>query len=360
MIFFTSISNFDCHLIVITENFISTWLIAIHALEEGMQITQRPRRNRRTEVLRNLIAETTLRTEQLIYPVFLCEGQDQKIEIKSMPGQFRFSAELLLKEIADCIQHGVKSFALFPAIADSLKTSDAIESLNPSGLLPTAVKKIKDRFPDTCIITDVALDPYSSDGHDGIVKNGQIVNDETVEALCKMALVQAQAGADMVAPSDMMDGRVGEIRKHLDAEGFSQTGILAYSAKYASSFYGPFRDALDSAPKFGDKKTYQMDPRNSREALLEADLDIQEGADMIMVKPALAYLDVIQLLKQNFSTPVAAYNVSGEYAMIKAAAQNGWLNGEKAMMESLTAIHRAGADIILTYFAKEAAKILNK
>ncbi|MGZ3797832.1 MAG: porphobilinogen synthase, partial [Pseudobdellovibrionaceae bacterium] len=206
----------------------------------------------------------------------------------------------------------------------------------------------------------VALDPYSSDGHDGIVKNGQILNDETIEVLVKMALTQAKAGADMVAPSDMMDGRVGEIRKALDSEGFTQTGILAYSAKYASSFYGPFRDALESAPKFGDKKTYQMDPRNSREALLEAELDSQEGADILMVKPALAYLDIIQLLKQNSTLPIAAYNVSGEYAMIKAAAQNGWLDGEKAMMESLISIRRAGADIILTYFAKEAALVLNR
>lgn len=323
-----------------------------------MDISHRPRRNRRTEALRNLVAETRLSAEQLIFPVFLCEGKEQKIEIKSMPGQYRFSADLLLKEIAECLTLGVKSFALFPAIQDSLKNSRGDESLNPNGLLPTTVKKIKDRFPEACLITDVALDPYSSDGHDGIVEKGQILNDETVEILAKMALVQAKAGADMVAPSDMMDGRVGAIRKALDQEGFHHTGILAYSAKYASSFYGPFREALESAPKFGDKKTYQMDPRNSREALLEASLDVNEGADILMVKPALAYLDVIQLLKQNFRTPIAAYNVSGEYAMIKAAAQNGWLDGEKAMMESLIAIRRAGADIILTYFAKEAAKVL--
>jgi len=325
-----------------------------------MDIRHRPRRNRRTPALRNMIAETALRTDQLIFPLFLCEGKDQKTAIKSMPGQFRFSADNLLKEIAECQALGIYSFALFPAVSDSLKTSLAEESFNPKGLLPSTVKMIKDKFPDSCIITDVALDPYSSDGHDGIVKNGKILNDETIEVLVKMSLAQARAGADMVAPSDMMDGRIGEIRKALDSEGFTDTGILAYSAKYASSFYGPFRDALDSAPKFGDKKTYQMDPRNSREALLEAELDVQEGADIIMVKPALAYLDVIQLLKQNFSTPIAAYNVSGEYAMIKAAAQNGWLDGEKAMMESLMAIRRAGADVILTYFAKEAARILSK
>lgn len=323
-----------------------------------MDIFNRPRRNRRSPVIRNMIAETSFSADNLIFPLFLCEGQDQKIAIKSMPGQFRLSADLLLKEIAECQALGIHSFALFPAINEALKNSTAEESFNPTGLLPTTVKKIKDKFSETCIITDVALDPYSSDGHDGLVRDGQILNDETIEVLVKMALTQAKAGADMVAPSDMMDGRVGEIRKALDSEGFEQTGILAYSAKYASSFYGPFRDALDSAPKFGDKKTYQMDPRNSREALLEAGLDVQEGADMIMVKPALAYLDVIQLLKQNFTTPVAAYNVSGEYAMIKAAAQNGWLDGEKAMMESLLAIRRAGADVILTYFAKEAARVL--
>jgi porphobilinogen synthase len=307
-----------------------------------------------------MIAETSLNSDHLIYPLFLCEGQDQKIAIKSMPGQFRLSSDNLLKEIAECQALGIHSFALFPAIKDALKNSQGDESFNPAGLLPTTVKRIKDKFPDSCIITDVALDPYSSDGHDGILKNGQILNDETIEVLVKMSLAQAKAGADMVAPSDMMDGRVGEIRKALDSEGFTQTGILAYSAKYASSFYGPFREALDSAPKFGDKKTYQMDPRNSREALLEANLDIQEGADMIMVKPALAYLDIIQLLKQNCTKPIAAYNVSGEYAMIKAAAQNGWLDGEKAMMESLISIRRAGADIILTYFAKEAALVLHK
>lgn len=325
-----------------------------------MDIKHRPRRNRRKPAIRNLIAETSLHTDQFIYPLFLCEGQDQKVAIKSMPGQFRLSADLLLKEIAECQTLGVHSFALFPAIHDSLKNSAASESHNIKGLLPSTVQKIKDKFPDSFIITDVALDPYSSDGHDGLVKNGEILNDETIEVLVKMALTQAKAGADMVAPSDMMDGRIGEIRKALDNEGFTQTGILAYSAKYASAFYGPFRDALDSAPKFGDKKTYQMDPRNSREALLEAELDVTEGADIIMVKPALAYLDVIQLLKQNFSTPVAAYNVSGEYAMIKAAAQNGWLDGEKAMMESLMSIRRAGADMILTYFAKEAAQVLAK
>jgi porphobilinogen synthase len=323
-----------------------------------MDIPHRPRRNRRSSVIRNLVAETSLHTDQLIYPVFLCEGQNQKLAIKSMPGQSRMSADVLLQEIEGCLRLGLRSFALFPAVSTALKNSQASESYNPEGLLPDTVRKIKARFPETCIITDVALDPYSTDGHDGLVKGGEIVNDETIEVLCRMALVQAAAGADMVAPSDMMDGRVGEIRKALDEKGFTNTGILAYSAKYASSFYGPFRDALDSAPKFGDKKTYQMDPRNAREALLEAELDLQQGADILMVKPAMAYLDVIQLLKQNFSCPIAAYNVSGEYAMIKAAAENGWIDGEKAMMESLISIRRAGADIILTYFAKEAAALL--
>jgi porphobilinogen synthase len=323
-----------------------------------MDNLHRPRRNRRTEALRNMIAETTLRTDQLVYPVFLCDGKDQKIEIQSMPGQYRFSADQLLMEIEACVKLGINSFALFPAIHDSLKNSRGDEALNANGLLPSTVRKIKDQFPDCCIITDVALDPYSSDGHDGIVQEGQILNDESVEVLAQMALTQARAGADMVAPSDMMDGRVGEIRRALDAEGFEHTGILAYAAKYASSFYGPFRDALESAPKFGDKKTYQMDPRNSREAITEATLDVNEGADIIMVKPALAYLDIIQLLKQNFTVPVAAFNVSGEYAMIKAAAKNGWLDEEKAMMESLIAIRRAGADVILTYFAKDAARSL--
>lgn len=323
-----------------------------------MDITHRPRRNRRTEVLRNLVAETSLQANQLIYPVFLMEGSGKKIEIKSMPGQFRMSADVLLKELEECIGLGIRSFALFPAVSDSLKNSSASEALNPEGLLPTTVRQLKKAFPETCLITDIALDPYSSDGHDGLVRNGEIINDETIEVLAKMALVHAEAGADIVAPSDMMDGRVGEIRKALDDKRFTGTGILAYSAKYASSFYGPFRDALDSAPKFGDKKTYQMDPRNAREALTEAELDLAQGADMIMVKPALAYLDVIQLLKQNFSAPIAAYNVSGEYAMIKAAAEKGWLDGDRAMMESLMAIKRAGADIILTYFAKDAARLL--
>jgi porphobilinogen synthase len=251
---------------------------------------------------------------------------------------------------------GIYSFALFPNISESLKDKYATESYNNEGLYLKALRDIKKYFPESCIMTDVAMDPYSSDGHDGIVENGEILNDQTLEVLGRMAVAQAQAGADIVGPSDMMDGRVGYIRQELDNEGFTKVSIMAYSAKYASAFYGPFRDALDSAPKFGDKKTYQMDPANKREALIEAQLDFEEGADFLMVKPALPYLDVIKNLSDNFDLPIAAYNVSGEYAMIKAAAQNGWLDGDKAMFECLTSIKRAGAKIILTYFAKEFAQ----
>lgn len=323
-----------------------------------MLLTHRPRRNRKTLSLREMVAETQLNVSQLIWPLFLVEGQDQASAIKTMPGVFRFSPDRLLKEIERGHSLGLKSIALFPALNEKLKDSYGKESLNRDGLLPLTLRKIKDRFPDVTVITDVALDPYSSDGHDGIVRNGEILNDESVDVLVKMALVQAECGADFVAPSDMMDGRVGEIRKALDAGGFEQTGILAYSAKYASSFYGPFRDALDSAPKFGDKKTYQMDFRNGREALREVELDIAEGADIVMVKPALSYLDIIAKIKERVNVPVAAYNVSGEYAMIKAAAQAGMIDETKAMVETLYSMRRAGADMILTYFAPEMAKYL--
>ncbi len=321
-------------------------------------LTHRPRRLRKSSALRELIAETHLSTSELIWPVFVTGGKNSQEKINSMPGVFRFSPDLLAKEIGAAMKLGIHSFALFPAIESKLKDSHGRESLNPNGLLPTTVKMLKDKFPDANIITDVALDPYSSDGHDGIVRNGEILNDETVEVLAQMAVTQARAGADLVAPSDMMDGRVGAIRRALDQEGFTQVGIMAYSAKYASAFYGPFRDALQSAPKFGDKKTYQMDFRNSREAVREAQLDIREGADIVMVKPALSYLDVIQTLKAHVKVPVAAYNVSGEYAMIKAAEAAGMLDGTKAMVESLYSIKRAGADMILTYFAVEMAKYL--
>lgn len=323
-----------------------------------MDLIQRPRRNRRTQVIRDLVAETDLRSSQLVLPVFLCEGKDQRQEIGSMPGIARFSADLMLKEIGNARKLGINSFAFFPALNESLKDSHGKESWNPNGLLPTTLRRIKDQYPDVNLITDVALDPYSSDGHDGVVRDGEIINDETVEILCKMAVVQAQAGADMVAPSDMMDGRVGAIRKALDENNCHGTGILAYSAKYASSFYGPFRDALDSAPKFGDKKTYQMDYRNKREALREVELDIQEGADIVMVKPAMSYLDIIALIKGHVNVPVAAYNISGEYSMIKAAAKAGMMDETKAMVESLYSMKRAGADVIFTYFALPMAEWL--
>lgn len=323
-----------------------------------MDLIQRPRRNRRTEVIRNLTAETDLRSSQLVLPVFLCDGKDQKQAISTMPGIARMSPDVMLKEIGAALKLGIRSFALFPALQDSLKDSHGKESWNPQGLLPTTLRRIKDQYSDVNLITDVALDPYSSDGHDGIVRNGEILNDETVEVLCKMAVVQAQAGADMVAPSDMMDGRVGAMRKALDNNNCHNTGIISYSVKYASSFYGPFREALESAPKFGDKKTYQMDYRNKREALREVDLDIHEGADIVMVKPAMSYLDIIALVKNHVHVPVAAYNVSGEYAMIKAAAKAGMLDETKAMVESLYSMKRAGADIIFTYFAVPMAEWL--
>jgi porphobilinogen synthase len=324
-----------------------------------MNIPYRPRRNRKSQVIRDMVEETSLSVKNLIFPLFLTEGSKKKIEISSMPGIYRFSPDEVLKEIEACLNFGIKSFAPFPHFEENKKDKYATISYSNDNYYLKTISEIKKHFPETCIITDVAMDPYSSDGHDGIVENGEILNDETLTILGKMALAQAQAGADMVAPSDMMDGRVGYIRKILDDNGFTNVSIMAYTAKYASSFYGPFRDALDSAPKAGDKKTYQMNPANSREALLEAELDQVEGADFLMVKPAIAYLDVIKLLKDNFNLPIAAYNVSGEYAMIKAAAEKGWINGEKAMQECLLGIRRAGADVILTYFAKEFA-LLNK
>ena len=321
---------------------------------------RRPRRNRKSASIRAMIEETTLSINDFIYPLFLIEGLGKKEEITSMPGIYRFSLDVLLKEIQECVNLGIKGFCIFPSLCDNKKDKYATESYNLNSLYNKALLKIKTQFKDVVIMTDIAMDPYSSDGHDGIVENGEILNDETLEILGKMALAQAKSGADILGPSDMMDGRVGYIRKVLDEAGYSQVSIMSYTAKYASAFYGPFRDALDSAPKFGDKKTYQMNPANTREALIEADLDIEEGADMIMVKPALAYLDIIKLLKDNYNVPISAYNVSGEYAMIKAADEKGWLDGEKAMMESLLSIKRAGADIIITYFAKEAARLLNK
>lgn len=325
---------------------------------KDMNQLQRPRRNRQSPSIREMLAETQLSARQLIYPIFLCDGKSQVQAIKTMPGQFRYSVDEFIKRIPKWRELGLVSFALFPKIKDELKDSLGSEGLNKNGFLPNAVRRIKDQFPDITLITDVALDPYSSDGHDGIVKNGEILNDETVEQLSQMALVQAEAGADYVAPSDMMDGRVKEIRRTLEQNGYQKTGIIAYSAKYASSFYGPFRDALDSAPKAGDKKTYQMDFRNSKEALLEVQLDIKQGADIVMVKPALSYLDIIQQVKRNSLVPVAAYNVSGEYAMVKAAGSAGMIDETKVMVEILYSIKRAGADIIFTYHAPEMAEWL--
>ncbi len=321
-------------------------------------IVQRPRRLRRTETLRRMVRETSLRVEDLIYPLFVMEGEGQREGVPSMPGCYRYTLDLLLDEVKEAYELGLGAIALFPLIPSEQKDNAGTESYNPDGLVPRAVRAIKQAVPDILVITDVALDPYSSEGHDGIVQDGKILNDETVAVLVRQALVQAEAGADFVAPSDMMDGRVGAIRRALDAEGWINVGILAYSAKYASAYYGPFRDALDSAPKFGDKKTYQMDAANSREAIKEVDLDIAEGADIVMVKPALAYLDIICQIKQHTNLPVAAYNVSGEYAMIKAAAEQGWIDEKKVIVETLMSMKRAGADLILTYFAKEVALML--
>lgn len=304
-----------------------------------------------------MVAETVLRKTQLIHPLFIQEGNKLKTEISSMPDFFRFSPDLILKEIEESLKLGIQNFILFPQIEEKLKDKKATLSYKKNNLYLKMIQSMKKEFPDATIITDVAMDPYSSDGHDGFVENGKILNDESLVILGKIALAQAESGADILGPSDMMDGRVGYIRDILDKNGFSDVAIMSYTAKYASSFYGPFRDALGSAPKAGDKKTYQMDPRNAKEALLEAELDFQEGADYLMVKPALAYLDIIQSIKQNFPIPVVAYNVSGEYAMIKAAARLGWLDESKAMVESLIAIKRAGADIIITYFAKDFAKL---
>jgi porphobilinogen synthase len=314
---------------------------------------RRPRRNRQSEAIRTLSQENHVTADDLIFPLFLLEGKNKKEEVDSMPGIYRFTIDLMLREIEDCLKLGIRSFDVFPVVAESYKDTMATQSYNPGFFYLTALKAIKSNFPEAHIITDVAMDPYSSDGHDGIVQDGKILNDETLEVLGKMALAQAESGIDMIGPSDMMDGRIGYLREVLDQNGFQEVGIMSYTAKYASAFYGPFRDALDSAPKFGDKKSYQMNPANRTEALIEGQLDYEEGADVLMVKPALAYLDVIRELKENFPLPIAAYNVSGEYAMIKAADNKGWLDGTQAMRESLLSIKRAGADMILSYFSKE-------
>ena len=316
----------------------------------------RPRRNRANSSVRGMVRETRISLEQLVYPLFLLEDKQAIQPILSMPGISRFGLEKLMVEVDECMNAGVTNFILFPAVDEKHKDKYASYSLDASNFYLTAIRELKKRFPEAIFISDVAMDPYSSDGHDGLVINNQIVNDETLPILSAMAVAQAEAGFDIIGPSDMMDGRVGEIRDALDNQGFVNVGIMSYTAKYASAFYGPFREALDSAPKSGDKMTYQMDYANRKEALREAELDEEEGADFLMVKPALCYLDVIRDLSNYSSLPIAAYNVSGEYAMLKAAAERGWLDYNKAMPEMLTSIARSGASVILTYFAKEYAQ----
>ncbi len=324
-------------------------------------MTYRPRRNRSSKSIRNLVRENILTTNDLIAPLFVIEGENTSIAIDSMPGQARLSIDLLVKEVVELWNLGVSCVSLFPALDDSKKDKYATESYNDNGLFQRAIRAVKEACPEILIMTDVAMDPYSSDGHDGVVAdNGEILNDETLEILANMAISQARAGSDIIGPSDMMDGRVGYIRDALDDAGFTETLIMSYTAKYASAFYGPFRDALDSAPKSGDKKTYQMDYANKREAIRETILDEQEGADILMVKPGLSYLDIISDMRANTTLPIAAYNVSGEYAMVKAASERGWVDGEAVMMEMLMAFKRAGCNMILTYFAKEAALVLNR
>lgn len=307
-----------------------------------------------------MVEETKIGSEHLIYPIFLKDGTNVKEEISSLPNNFRWSIDRLLPEIEACMKLGVMTYDLFPAVEEQLKDKTATYSYAEDNFYLHAIRKLKETFPEIVLMSDVAMDPYSSDGHDGLVENGIILNDETLPILSKMSLAQAQAGIDIIGPSDMMDGRVGSIRETLDINGFTDVSIMSYSVKYASAFYGPFRDALNSAPKHGDKKTYQMNPANKREALLEAELDFMEGADMLMVKPALCYLDVIHVLKENFNIPITAYNVSGECAMVYAAAANGWLNYDLAISEMLLSMRRAGADAILTYFAKDFATLLKK
>lgn len=323
-----------------------------------MFLSNRNRILRRSPAIRAMVAETRLHPEDFIVPLFIDDGNQTTVEIPSMPGYYRRTLDLTVQEVRDLRALGLKSVLLFIKCPEHLKDNQGQEAVNPQGLMQRSIRAIKEAVPDMVVMTDVALDPYSSFGHDGIVENQQILNDATVEVLTAMSISHAQAGADFVAPSDMMDGRIGAIRRGLEENGFTHTGIMSYSAKYASGFYGPFRDALDSAPGFGDKKTYQMDFANRLEALKEVQQDINEGADIVMVKPALAYLDIIREVKQQVNVPVSAYQVSGEYAMIKAAAQRGWLDENKAILETLTAIKRAGADLIATYFGKEAVGLL--
>jgi porphobilinogen synthase len=332
-----------------------------------MELTYRPRRLRRTPALRALVREHHLAPTDFIYPLFVHEGAGNE-PIGAMPGAFRWSLDGLVEEVGRAWELGIRCVVLFPKVADGLKTEDGAECFNEHGLIPRAIRRLKESHPEMAIMTDVALDPYSCDGHDGIVSaNGVVLNDETVEILCRQAVAQARAGADLIGPSDMMDGRVGAIREALDAEGFEHVGIISYSAKYASAYYGPFREALDSAPRASggkpipnDKSTYQMDPANGREALIEAELDEGEGADILMVKPGLAYLDVIYRLRRESEQPIAAYNVSGEYAMVKAAAERGWIDERAVVLETLVCFKRAGADLILTYHACDAAAWLRQ
>jgi porphobilinogen synthase len=323
-----------------------------------MYLQRRNRILRQTPAIRSLVAETILTPNDFIVPLFIDEGENMETEIASMPNYYRRSLDLTIKEVKELWSMGIKSVLLFIKCKDELKDNTGKEAWNKDGLMQRSIKEIKNAVPEMYVMTDVALDPYSSYGHDGIVENGEIVNDPTVEALVKMSISHAEAGVDMVAPSDMMDGRIFAIREGLEKAGYSKTGIMAYSAKYASCFYGPFRDALDSAPGFGDKKTYQMDYANRIEAVREAQMDVDEGADIVMVKPGLPYLDIVREVKNAVDVPVSVYNISGEYAMIKAAAKMGWINEDKAILETLTSFKRAGADLIATYFAKDAARLL--
>ena len=320
----------------------------------------RLRRNRKSEAIRSMVRENQLSPDDFMVPLFITEGENVKDEIPSMPGYFRHSLDRLNYELDEIAELGIRSVLLFVKVPEDKKDNKGTEPLRDDGLMQRAIKHTKENYPDLFVISDVALDPYSSYGHDGIVKNNEIVNDISAELLAKIALSHACAGVDMVAPSDMMDGRIDLIRKKLDQNRYENTGIMAYSVKYASAFYGPFRDALDSAPGFGDKKTYQMDPANSKEALAEARMDIQEGADIIMIKPGLPYLDILKAVSDELEIPVSVYHVSGEYSMIKAAAEKGWLNENEVIMESLISFKRAGASLIVTYFAKQAVKLLNE
>ncbi len=324
-----------------------------------MKLIRRNRILRQSPAIRAMVAETILRSADLIAPLFITEGSGVKEEISSMQGYHRMSLDCTVMEVKELYSLGIRSVLLFIKCKDELKDNKGTEALNPDGLMQRAIKAIKDACPDIIVMTDVALDPFSIYGHDGIVEGNEIANDATVDVLAQMSVSHAWAGADIVAPSDMMDGRIIAIREALEDNGLTKTAIMAYSAKYASCFYGPFRDALDSAPGFGDKKTYQMDYANRREAIKEVLMDVEEGADIVMIKPAMAYLDIIREVRDNVEVPVSAYHVSGEYAMIKAAAKMGWLDENKAIMESLTSIKRAGADLIATYFAKDAAKLIN-